>query len=75
MKVRDYSSVVRDGSLESVEVGTNHLLKLLPVLENKEGRHGADTEFLCDVWNLVNVEFVEACVGVLVGKPMMKMIH
>ncbi len=58
-----------DGGLESLGVGANDLGDLLAVLEEKEGRHGTDTEFLCNVRDLVDVELVEARVGVCAGEP------
>ena len=58
-----------DGGLESLGVGTDDLGDLVTVLEEKEGGHGADTEFLCNVRNLVDIELVEARVGVCAGEP------
>lgn len=58
-----------DGGLESLGVGTNDLGDLLAVLEEKESRHGADAELLCNVGDLVDVELVEAGVGVCAGEP------
>lgn len=57
-----------DGGLESLGVGTNNLGDLVTALEKKEGGHSADTELLGDIGDLVNVELVEACGGVFVGK-------
>ena len=53
-----------DASLDSLGVGAYDLLKLFAALEEHECGHGPDAEFLCDVWNLVDVEFVEAGVRV-----------
>lgn len=50
-------------------VGANNLAHLLPVLEQHERRHRADVELLCYVRDVIDVELVEACVGVLVGEP------
>ena len=61
--------VVLDRSLEGRWVRTDDLTDLLAILEEHERRHGADGEFLCDLGDLVNVELVEACVGVCVGEP------
>lgn len=61
--------VVLDSGLESLGVGANDLGDLLAVLEEEEGGHGADAEFLCDVGDLVNVELEEARVGVCAGHP------
>ena len=58
-----------DGSLKRLWVGTDHLTNLLAVLEQEESRHGADTELLGDVWDLIDVELVEARIGVGVGHP------
>lgn len=59
-----------DGGLESLGVRANDFLDLLPVLEQQEGGHGADAEVLGDVGDLVDVELVEACVGVGGGKSL-----
>lgn len=61
--------VLLDGGLESLGVGTDDLADLFAVLEEQEGGHGADAEFLGDVWDLVDVDLVEAGVGVGVGEP------
>ena len=58
-----------DGSLESLGVGTNDLADLVTALEQNEGGHGADTELLGNVGDIVDVELEEACVGELLGKP------
>lgn len=58
-----------DGSLESLGVGTNDLGDLVTALEKEEGGHGADTEFLRNIGDLVDVELVEARVGVCAGEP------
>ena len=60
--------VVLDRGLESDWVRANDLGHLLAVLEEHECRHGTDGEFLCDVWDFVYVELVEARVGVLAGE-------
>lgn len=61
--------VGRDGGLESLGVGTNDGGDHLTVLEEDEGGHGADVELLGDVGGLVDVDLVEAGLGVLVGVP------
>lgn len=61
--------VLLDGSLESLGVGTDDLGDLLAVLEQDKGGHGADAEFLSDIGDFVNVNLVEAGVGVGVGEP------
>jgi len=61
--------VLLNGRLKSLWVRANDLTDLLSVLEQKESRHGADSELLSDVWDFVDVELVEARVGVGVGEP------
>lgn len=61
--------VVLDSGLESLGVGANDLGDLGSVLEKDEGRHGADTEVTCNVGGFVDVELVEARVGVLLREP------
>lgn len=61
--------VLLDGSLEGLGVGTDDLGDLLAVLEQDKGGHGADAEFLSDIGDLVDVNLVEAGVGVGVGEP------
>ena len=58
-----------DGGLESDGVGADDLADLLAVLEEEEGGHGAHALLLGDVGDLVNVDLVEAGVGVVVGEP------
>lgn len=58
-----------DGGLEGLGVGTDDLADLLAVLEQDEGGHGADAEFLGDLGDLVDIELVEAGVGVRVREP------
>jgi hypothetical protein len=55
-----------DSSLERLWVCTNHLSDLLAVLEEEEGRHGTDAEFLGNIGDFVDVELVKACFGVCV---------
>lgn len=57
-----------DGSLESLGVGTDDLSNLVAVLEEEEGGHGANAEFLCDVRDLVDVKLEEAGAGVCAGE-------
>ena len=63
------SKTLLDGGLERLGVCADDLLDLLLVLEEQEGGHGADAEVLSDVRDLVDVELVEARVGVRVGEP------
>jgi len=69
MKVPKYLQVALDSSLKRLRVRTNNLSTLLAVLEKDECRHGADSEFLCNVGDLVDVELEETGVGVGVGHP------
>lgn len=46
----------------------NKLVNLLAVLEHDESRHRADSDFLCDLWLLVDVDFEEGDIGVLLGE-------
>ena len=66
---RRLSAVSLDGGLESDGVGADDLADLLAVLEEEEGGHGAHALLLGDVGDLVNVDLVEAGVGVVVGEP------
>lgn len=61
-----------NGSLKSNRVGTNDLLDLLAVLEEQESGHGADGVLLSDLGDLVDVDLVEAGVGVVVGEPVLR---
>jgi hypothetical protein len=58
-----------DGGLESLGVGTDDLGNLVAVLEEEEGGHGANAEFLSNIGDLIDVELVEAGVGVCAGEP------
>lgn len=57
--------VLLDAGLDGLGVRTDNLTNLLAVLEEHEGRHGSDSKFLCNVGDLIDVEFVEACLGIL----------
>ena len=61
-----------DGLFYCHWVGTNDLTDLFAVLEEQESRHGADSELLSDIWDLVDIELVEAGLGVSVGEPVMR---
>lgn len=63
------AEVSLDGRLEGLGVGADDLSDLLAVLEEEESGHGADTELLGNVGNLVDVDLVEARVGVFFGEP------
>ena len=62
------AGMLLDSSLERDRVGANDLLDLLAVGEDLEGRHGADAQLLGDLGDLVDVDLVEADVGVGVGE-------
>ena len=67
--VLHHLKVLLDSGLESLGVGTDDLADLLAVLEQHKGGHGADTELLGDIGDLVDVDLEEADVGVGVGEP------
>lgn len=46
-------------------IGTNDLLDFLSVLENQESGHGANSVFLSEFREFVDVDFEVVCVGVL----------
>lgn len=57
---------------ESAGVSADELVGSLAVLEDKEGRHGADVELLGDFGDLLNVELDEVNLAVessVVGVP------
>lgn len=59
---------------ESLRVGSNHLIGLLALPEDQEGRHRADPQVLRQLWQLVDVELDKVDlfvlqVGFLVGVP------
>lgn len=56
-------------SLDGLGVCANDLADLLAVLEEDEGGHSADSEFLRNIGYLVDVQLVEARVRVLLGEP------
>lgn len=58
-----------NAGLDGLGVCADDLTNLLAVLEEDKGGHGADAEFLGDVGDLVNIELVEARLGVLLGEP------
>lgn len=57
-----------NGSLESRWVGTDNLTDLVAVLEEQESRHGANGQLLRDLWELIDVDFVEFGGGEFVGE-------
>jgi hypothetical protein len=63
------SVVLLDSGLKSDRVGANDLADLLAVLEEQESGHGAHALLLGDLGDLVDVDLVEAGVGVVVGEP------
>jgi hypothetical protein len=70
-----YLQVGLDSRLKRSRVRTHNLANLLAVLEEHDSRHGADGELLRDVWDFVDVELVEARVGVLVGESVVCCQH
>lgn len=46
---------------EGLFIGAYNLADLLAVLKEQEGRHGAHAELVSHVWDIVDVELVEAC--------------
>ena len=65
----DLSGELLDGGVEGGRVGADDLLDLLAVLEDEESGHGADGVLLGGLGDLVDVNLVEAGVGVVVGEP------
>jgi hypothetical protein len=61
--------VLLNSGLKSNRVGANDLADLLAVLEEQESGHGADGLLLGDLGDLVDVDLVEAGVGVVVREP------
>jgi hypothetical protein len=61
--------VLHNAGLDGLGVCAHNLTDLLAVLEEDECRHGADTELLCNVGDLIDVELVEAGFGVLLREP------
>lgn len=60
--------MLQHGGLDGVLISADDLADLLAVLEEDEGRHGANAELLRHVGDLVDVELVEAHARVLVGE-------
>jgi hypothetical protein len=58
-----------DSGLEGNGVGADDLADLLAVLVEEESGHGAHALLLGDLGDLVDVDLVEAGVGVVVGEP------
>lgn len=54
-----------DARFDGLGVRADDLTDLLAVLEEYESGHGADAELLRNVGDLVDIELVEACLGVL----------
>ena len=67
---REHLSVVSlDSGFEGDGVGADDFADLLAVLEEQESGHGAHALLLSDFGDLVDVDLVEARVGVVVGEP------
>jgi len=62
-------NIVLDRRLQRSRVRAHDLTDLVAVLEQQESGHGADGELLRHFGDLVDVELVEAGVGVVVGHP------
>lgn len=56
--------VLSDSRLNGRRRSTHDLINLLAISEEGKSRHGAHTEFLRNIWKLIDVEFVEADIGV-----------
>jgi hypothetical protein len=67
LPISDFSCVFLNSCFQRFLVRSNNLLNLLALLEEQEGGHGTDAEFLCDVVDLINVNLVEAGVFKLLG--------
>jgi hypothetical protein len=65
-----FLGVLLDASLDGLGVCAYNLTNLLAALEEDECGHGADTEFLGDVGDFIDVELVEAGLWVLLGEPL-----
>jgi hypothetical protein len=61
--------VLLDSGLESDRVGADDFADLLAVLEEQESGHGAHALLLGDLGDLVDIDLVEAGVGVVVREP------
>lgn len=72
VRMPDLSVVLLDGGLEGDRVGADDLADLLAVLEDEESGHGADVVVLGGLGDLVDVNLVEAGVGVVVREPVGK---
>ena len=68
-EARRLSAVSLDSGLESNGVGADDLADLLAVLVEEESGHGAHALLLGDLRDLVDVDLVEAGVGVVLGEP------
>jgi hypothetical protein len=55
---------------QRLRIRTHNLLNLLLVLEDQEGRHGADTELLRDIGDFIDVELDEVGTGEFFGEPL-----
>jgi hypothetical protein len=61
--------VLLDARLNSLWVCADNLADLLAVLEEDERGHSADAKLLRNIGDLVDVELVEARLGVLLREP------
>ena len=59
-----------DSSLKRNRISTHNFLNLFPILEDEEGRHGADVVFLSYLWEFIDGNLSEegGGVGFMVGE-------
>ena len=60
---------ILDSGQQRLGVCADDLGRLLAVLEDEEGGHGADAELLGHVGDLVDVNLDEVCAGEFFGEP------
>jgi len=61
--------MVLNSRLQGLGIRAHNLGYLFAVLEQEECWHGADTQVLGDVWDVVDIEFVETRGREFVRKP------
>lgn len=60
---------ILDSGQKRLWVRTDNLTSFLAILEDQESGHSADTEFLGDVGDFVDVELDEVCAGEFLREP------
>jgi hypothetical protein len=65
-----FLGVLLDASLDGLGVCAHNLTNLLATLEEDECGHSADTEFLGDVGDFIDVQLVKAGLWVLLREPL-----